>query len=684
MSDDSIGEEESVLVSCVEAFDRGDLAAIDRACVEHPEFAEQIRSTADVLRALRADAARYRERITRESSPPPNVERFELLRELGRGGTGIVYLARDRRLERSVALKTLPSSVAASPETLQRFAREWSALARIRHPHIASIHEVGETKEGLPFFTMDYVEGVSLDAILRRLKGKNPASLEASDLSPSAAAMGAAPSYAMVIVRLAAKLADALQHAHESGVVHRDVKPGNVLVDRAGEPILIDFGIARIADVVTLTRAGTTPGTPAYMAPELVSDRRVPPDRRVDVYGLGVTLYHLLTLRPPFDGVSTEQVFEQIRHREPPPLRHANPQVPRDLEAIVQKATEKDPSRRYATAAALRDDLLALLDLRPVEARPRGATTRMVRWVVNHRGRAAAIAAAAILIGIGVWRFQAFDAASREGERLLRKVAILKLALAQTDEEYSRATTRLAVSYDEASGGVVADLEEDVARQRFEVERALAGAEESFSEALRVVSWLQPLGTTKTVERQLADVRAIRRGESLVPGTVTFVVDAPAAEFHLFRYEPFRTRRRHTIPRSVPVPIAPDGTSIETGIEDFQPGDPCLVVTDVEPDGPLARAGIARGDLVYRIGAHAAGNGVFVRGVEPGSVSETRGVRPYARVTALPGKGVIRDLYDWETLTHRSVYVADRGPACRYEFEDVAGGAIDVELRRFP
>lgn len=375
-----------------EAADDSD--AVDRACAAHPDLAMHIRAAVRALRLAAGDHPAGDRAAGDQSAgrAPDAVDglrfgRLQIGARLGRGGMGDVYRARDPMLDRDIAVKLLPASLATTPSGVERFRREARALARIHHPGIVAIHDVGEI-DGTPWFTMDLVEGESLHDILGRLAGANPAMLRAADLlphrTPSSVPSGSeAMSHVEAVTRMMAKLADALEHAHRAGVVHRDVKPGNIMVDSAGEPHLVDFGLAHSDDAARVTRTGEGPGTPAYMAPEQISGRGdIGP--RTDVYALGVTLYEALTLRHPFMGETTGRVLSAVLFGDPLPPRRFNPRIPRDLEVVCLTAIERDPARRFPSAAAFRADLQALLDLQPIRARPAGRMRQVVRSIRRH------------------------------------------------------------------------------------------------------------------------------------------------------------------------------------------------------------------------------------------------------------------------------------------------------------
>jgi len=297
---------------------------------------------------------------------------YELLGELGRGGMGVVYLARQVTLDRLVALKVLVGAGLASPEARARFEREAREAARLRDPHIVAIHEIG-AHDGVPFYSMDLVEGDDLEA---RYSRRSP--------SPRDAA------------RLLARAARAVHHAHTAGVLHRDIKPGNILVDDAGEPRLTDFGLALAADGRgRLTQTGEVLGSPAYSAPEQL---RGEASVSCDVYALGAVLYFLLTRRPPFVAAQLPALLAAVDRGDPVPPRRLDPSLPRDLETIALRALARDPSQRYPTADALADDLQRWLDGRPITARPVSLPERVWRW--SRRNRALAAAAALLTVTV--------------------------------------------------------------------------------------------------------------------------------------------------------------------------------------------------------------------------------------------------------------------------------------------
>ena len=282
---------------------------------------------------------------------------YELLGEIARGGMGVVSRARQVSLERTVAVKMMRPGLLATEAEIRRFYVEAKTAARLQHPNIVAIHEVGEF-EGLHYFSMDFVEGPSLDALVRE-----------RPLSSAEAA------------RYVQVLAEAVQYAHAQGILHRDLKPSNVLVDTGGRPRITDFGLARpLEGDAGTTAAGTVMGTPAYMPPEQAAGQHDKLSPASDVYSLGAILYELLTGRPPFRGGNQMETVRMVLEEEPAPPRELNPQIGRELEAICLRCLEKEPAKRYGSAAELSGELERFLRGEPGPARMAALPGRAWRW----------------------------------------------------------------------------------------------------------------------------------------------------------------------------------------------------------------------------------------------------------------------------------------------------------------
>jgi TolB-like protein/Flp pilus assembly protein TadD len=297
---------------------------------------------------------------------------YELLEEVGRGGQGVVFRARQKSLNRTVALKVISLGQWASKAHLKRFRLEAEAAARLEHPGIVPIHEVGE-RDGSCYFSMKFVEGGQLDEVVRRT-----------------------PMPIRRAVELIAKVARTVHYAHEHGILHRDIKPGNILLDAKGEPHLTDFGLARLVESESsVTQTLDVLGTPSYMAPEQAVGNNVAVSSTTDVYGLGAVLYQLLTGQPPFAGGATYETIKLLLDTEPKQPRLLNPKIDRDLSTICLKCLEKDPKRRYSSALALAEDLERWLKHEPILARHTGIFTRGRKWV--RRNPTSALLAASLI-----------------------------------------------------------------------------------------------------------------------------------------------------------------------------------------------------------------------------------------------------------------------------------------------
>jgi serine/threonine protein kinase/tetratricopeptide (TPR) repeat protein len=341
------------------------------SCLLKENFEAEVEASAEVFEGVLAEAD-VRDKEWR-------LGNYEILEEIGRGGMGVIYRARQRHSGRIVALKRVVSYHADSHETLARFRREAEAVASLDHPNILPVYEVSETEDGLPFFSMKFATGGSLRTGASGIRGE-----------PRGCG------------RLMAKIARAIEYAHTQGILHRDLHPGNILLDARSEPLVSDFGLAKWLDEESdLTRTLTTFGTPGYIAPEQAEGAHFGP--AADIYSLGAILFNLLAGRPPFIGANALSVIQQAAAAPAPKLRSFVPSLDRDLETIVARSLERDPKVRYQTAGALAEDLERWLEGRPIIARPVRAPARVFRWSRRNPILASAVTACLLLALAVVW-----------------------------------------------------------------------------------------------------------------------------------------------------------------------------------------------------------------------------------------------------------------------------------------
>jgi len=394
-------------------------------------------------------------------TPHARLGDFEILSELGRGGMGIVYRARQVSLGREVALKVLPGYARHGHSAVERFQAEAQAAARIHHTNVVPIYAQGE-HQGHYYYAMELINGVGLDTVIRsrpdllsttRLRAgpaagstQRPADGDSATQEPGPSPVsddsrGGDPRWTRAdyrhIASLLADVADALHCAHRQGVIHRDVKPHNLLLGMSDSEIrlaeagqtgltqrlhLTDFGLARLTDAPHLTLSGEVMGTPAYLSPEQVAGHPAGIDHRTDIYSLGVTLYEVLTRRKPFDGETREEIMAGICTAEPLALRRVDPRVPIDLETVCLRAMEKDPARRHPTAALLAEDLRRFADGRPILSRRTSRLVKAGKWVHRHKALTTTLAGAmAVLILAGGWAWSAQAARDHEAQARQRE-----------------------------------------------------------------------------------------------------------------------------------------------------------------------------------------------------------------------------------------------------------------------
>ena len=350
-------------------------------------------------------------------SEPAVLGEFEICREIGRGGMGTVYEARQRSLDRTVAVKVLSPHVSASQTAVVRFHREAQAAAKLHHAHIVPIFALGEA-DGVYYYAMELIDGPGLNAVIAEARSRRPEEAVPTDLAetvplargvvagdshtgspPSSSSIehpgrsgtvrsgsddGSSDQFFRHVASQIADVADALAYAHDQGVVHRDIKPHNLLVHSDGKLMVADFGLARLSEQPGVTMTGEMIGSPLYMSPEQIKGGAMAVDHRTDIYSLGATMYEWLALQPPYPGETREQVISRILTTEAVTVSAYNRSIPVDLETICMKAIDRNLDRRYSSADELRDDLRRYLDKSPIQARRAGAGTRLAKFVARH------------------------------------------------------------------------------------------------------------------------------------------------------------------------------------------------------------------------------------------------------------------------------------------------------------
>jgi len=439
-----------LLVGYLDARQRGEMPDVAAWLAEHDEFREELRDFVSNWEChLSGEPDRSPAVISAGDSPSAQVlGDYRLLRELGRGGMGIVYEAEQISLRRRVALKVLPQAALLDERLLRRFRHEAEAVANLRHPHIVPVYNVG-AERGINYFTMQLIEGGTVAQVIaerrtRRMGDDAPSSRSAPRpvQSPAPSTIANAEStltsltgreYYRAVARLGIAVAEALDCAHQQGVIHRDIKPSNLLLDKDGHVWVTDFGLALTQNNVSLTTTGGLVGTLAYMSPEQASGNRAAVDQRSDVYGLGMTLYELVALRTAFVAEDRQGLLRQILEEEPPSPHRFDKRVPTDLETILLSAIAKNPADRYASARDLADDLRRFVELQPIQRKRIGRWGRFTRWCRRSpvvAGLSAAtllilIAATAISASLAVaWRSKSLEAESHRREAVVRQAAL--------------------------------------------------------------------------------------------------------------------------------------------------------------------------------------------------------------------------------------------------------------------
>jgi serine/threonine protein kinase/Flp pilus assembly protein TadD len=393
LAEDGPGAVDDLLTDVLTRPAREQGAVLDRVCAQHPGLAATLRHRHAALARLgllseHGLAATPAAAFDADADLPRRLGEYELLECIGNGGMGVVYRARHCPLGREVALKVMRPELAASAPTRTRFRHEAQAIARLDHTNIVPVHTVGEAF-GVPFLVMPLLEGRSLAELLACLQGHAPATITRSEVVQALTTHGkvALPTppawlheaWTSTVVRIVLHVAEALTHAHGRGVVHRDVKPANVMLASDGRVLLVDFGLASVEEHAELTRPGMVMGSLAYASPEQAQGQKV--DARTDVFALGVVLYEMLTLVAPFAAHTTQATVQRVLTHEPPDVRRHNPAVGADLAAIVRKALEKDRRARYASMAALAADLRGFVLGGVLSVRPDTTCRRACRFV---------------------------------------------------------------------------------------------------------------------------------------------------------------------------------------------------------------------------------------------------------------------------------------------------------------
>jgi serine/threonine protein kinase/WD40 repeat protein len=646
-------------------------------------------------------------------SGPERLGDYRIIREIGRGGMGVVYEAEQLSLGRRVALKVVSSGLARTPHQIRRFLREARSAAQLHHTNIVPVFGVGD-QDGHYYYAMQYISGLGLDKVLEEVKrlksraadGANggvsstqpglmgpaltsvtrsllsgsfeppPAALvnglasqTASIVLPGESSLAEATDsdirYARSVARIGVQAAEALEYAHQQGTLHRDIKPSNLLLDTQGTVWVADFGLAKAAEDDDLTQTGDLIGTLRYMAPERF---RGSCDARSDVHALGLTLYELLALRPAFDAPDRARLVQEITQREPPRLKAVNPAVPRDLEMVVHKAIECEPSDRYATAGAMAEDLRCFLEDRPIEARRVGSTERLTRWARKNPGLATLGTAVAVMLAV--------------------TVIVIAAANVKLRQEHETTLSHLARAENAEADAVAKLLESALARSRAGRRSGLAGRRFEGLAALRDAVRFDIQGRRRPEFRDeaiaclaLADLRPVytwagRAADGFVgvdfdPISRLMARGGPRGEVWLQHVDgggkPFRLPG--TGPRVALLRFGPDGRFLAAKLDEGGrvelvawdvvrraevlriPGGVHAAALEILPDGRTLAAGRRDGSIVF----HDLTTGAELRRLSPGTVPQSLRFDPSGRRVAVVSPNSdepvqVRDLADGTLL----------------------------------
>ena len=398
----------------LEELEAGSCPEPDEFVTRYPAIAAELRQHLTGLDFIHLARPKL---VQSDSSPPlpddaKELGDFRLICEIGRGGMGVVYEAEQMSLKRRVAVKILPFAALLDQRQLERFRNEARAAAMLKHSNIVSVHSVG-CERSVHFYAMELVEGRSMAELLEQIRGdrdgrqgpsdspvRDPESdphVETQSIANLTTSYNRKPEYFRQVASLGIQLSEALQYAHEQGVVHRDIKPSNLMIDDRGKPWITDFGLAQIQGDNNLTMTGDVVGTLRYMSPEQAGGKKLL-DHRTDIYSLGISLYEWLTMRPAFVGSTRPELLIQVMEDRPKSPRQLDASIPGDLETIVLKAIAREPEARYDSAAELADDLQRFLHHKPIKARRTSSLERIWRWARHNRMTATLVSSVMLLL----------------------------------------------------------------------------------------------------------------------------------------------------------------------------------------------------------------------------------------------------------------------------------------------